>query len=58
MRLAASVLALLLAASPALALDTPNGTGADARVKYVDYNENDVVAVYAKHAADTLKQIG
>ena len=53
MRLAASLLAVMLAASPALALDTPNGTGADARVKYVDYNENDVVAVYAYQGVAT-----
>lgn len=43
--LLASVLGIL--ALPALAIDYPRGSTADARVKSVVYNENDVVAVYA-----------
>ena len=52
MRLAIA-LAMMLACAPAAALDTPSGTSADARVKYVNYNESDVVAVYAYQGVAT-----
>lgn len=46
-------LALCLVTFTAAAIETPQGTSADARVKYVDYNVNDVVAVYAYQGVAT-----
>jgi len=37
----------LLASAPSFALDIPKGSAGDARVKVVDYDEGDVVAIYA-----------
>ncbi len=42
------LLLAVLAPLPALALDVPVRASADARIRYVNYNEDDVVGLYAK----------
>ncbi|WP_396614779.1 TrbG/VirB9 family P-type conjugative transfer protein [Lysobacter soli] len=37
----------MFASAPSFALDIPRGSAGDARVKVVDYDEGDVVAIYA-----------
>lgn len=39
------LLALLIAAAPAFAMDQPKGTAYDTRIQYVNYNQDDVVEV-------------
>lgn len=48
MKIILCLLLAVLAPLPALALDVPVRASADARIRYVNYNEDDVVGLYAK----------
>lgn len=52
-RLALTAALITVFAGPASALDVPRGSSADARVQRVAYNEDDVVAIYARNGAAT-----
>lgn len=53
MRIIFSLLLLVLAPLPALALDVPVQASADARIRLVNYNAEDVVGLYAKRGMAT-----
>jgi P-type conjugative transfer protein VirB9 len=52
------LLGLLVATGNAIALDVPEGSSADGRVKQIAYNEHDVVAVYSYPGIATQVVLG
>jgi len=57
-RSALLVCGIVLASSPALALNIPVGVSADKRIRTVTYNPNDVVKVVGRYRASTQLEFG